>query len=340
MSLSTRRIILAGAAAAGLSMPALSTPALAQDSDVKIAAISGYFAQGFGVSIVQGLERAEADFGVDVQLIDTGNRSLDYEEQFRNVAESGEYDLVFVMGFELVDALLTTAEAYPDQRFVFIDGVLDNPNLIYANFAEHEGSFLAGAFATLVTEQGSAIERLTGASQIGFVGGIDIPVIRNFLTGYEQGAAYVTPDVTVSSVFAGTFDDPARGSELAMTLYNDGSDIVFNVAGPTGEGVLQASAMVDKYSIGVDIDQCGVAPGNVIASMLKHADIAVYSLIKDEVEGRTVQPGTYTFDVETGGVELLICPDVASLIPSDILDSVEAIRAGIAAGEIEVESVK
>ena len=157
-------------------------------ADVKVAAISGYFAQGFGQSIVAGLNKAKDDFGVEVKLIDTGNRALDYEEQFNNVAKDGEYDLVFVMGWELVDALTKAAEAYPDQRFIFIDGVLDSDKIVYADFSEEEGSFVTGAFASLMAAKGSAIDGLGDGKSIGFVGGRDIPVIRNFLRGYEQSS--------------------------------------------------------------------------------------------------------------------------------------------------------
>lgn len=223
---------------------------------------------------------------------------------------------------------------------MFIDGVLESPNLIYANFAEEQGSFVVGALAGLLADKGSEIPKMGDSKTIGFVGGRDIPVIRNFLGGYEQGAKHAAPDVTVTSVFAGTFDDPAKGSELAMALYGQGADIVYNVAGPTGEGVMQASAAADKYSIGVDIDQCGTAPGNVLASMLKRGDIAVFTLIKDEVEGRKVQPGTRTFDLASGGVELLICPDVSGNIPDDIKAKVEQIRADVVGGKIEIAKAK
>lgn len=315
---------------------AVVTTGIAHAEDVSVAAISGYFAQGFGQSIVAGLDKAKADFGVEVKLIDTGNRALDYEEQFNNVAKDGQYDLVFVMGWELVDALIKTADAYPNQRFVFIDGVLDSDKIVYADFSEEEGSFVTGAFAGLMADKGSTIEGLGDGKAIGFVGGRDIPVIRNFLRGYEQGAKAAAPDVRVDAVFAGTFDDPAKGSELTMALYGQGNDIVYNVAGPTGEGVLQASAAADKFSIGVDIDQCGVAPGHVMASMLKRGDIAVYTLIKDEVEGRTVKPGTYSFDLKSGGVELLMCPQVADMIPDEVKAKVEELRQGVIDGSIKI----
>jgi basic membrane protein A len=244
------------------------------------------------------------------------------------------------MGWELADALQKAAAAYPDQRFVFIDGVLDSPNMIYANFAEEQGSFVAGAAAALIEAKGSELEKIGDGMAIGFVGGRDIPVIRNFLGGYEQGAKAAAPDVKVNSVFAGTFDDPAKGSELAMALYGQGADIVYNVAGPTGEGVMQASAAADKYSIGVDVDMCSTAPGNVLGSMLKRGDVAVHTLIKDEVEGRKVTAGTRTFDLASGGIEFKLCEDVAASLPEDVIARLEELKKGVLDGSIEIAKAK
>ncbi len=325
--------------AAGIVLAASALPSVAAEK-VHIAAISGYFAQGFGISIVNGLNKAKDDFGIDLKLVDTGNRALDYEEQFANLAKSGQYDLIFVMGWELVDALQKVGAQYPNQRFVFIDGVLDAKTMVYANFAEEQGSFIAGALAGLVEDMGPEFDKISDGKAIGFVGGRDIPVIRNFLGGYEQGAKYAAPDVKVNSVFAGTFDDPAKGSELAMALYGQGADIVYNVAGPTGEGVMQASAAADKYSLGVDIDMCSSAPGNVLASMLKRGDVAVYAIIKDEVEGRKVMPGTRTFDLASGGVEVKVCDDVAAKLPAAIKDKLETIRTDVIAGKIQIARAK
>jgi len=325
--------------AAGVVLAVSAMPSFAAEK-VNVAAISGYFAQGFGVSIVEGLNKAKADFGIDLKLVDTGNRALDYEEQFSNLAKTGEYDLIFVMGWELVDALQKVSAAYPNQRFVFIDGVLDSDKIIYASFAEEQGSFIAGALAALVENLGPEFEKIGDGKAIGFVGGRDIPVIRNFLGGYEQGAKYAAPDVKVNSVFAGTFDDPAKGSELAMALYGQGTDIVYNVAGPTGEGVMQASAAADKYSLGVDVDMCSSAPGNVLASMLKRGDIAVYSIIKDEVEGKPVKAGVRTFDLASGGVEVKLCEDVAAKLPAEIPAKLEEIRKEVVDGKIAITKAK
>lgn len=325
------------AASAFLGIGLLSGPAVAADK-LSVAAISGYFSQGFGISIMKGLEQAKDDFGIELKIVDTGNRALDYEEQFNNLAKDGQYDLIFVMGWELVDALQKSNKAYPDQKFIFIDGVLESPTMTYIDFVEEEGSFLVGALAGLMTSQ--QVEGFDSSSQVGFVGGRDIPVIRNFLSGMEQGVAHVTDEVTVNSVFAGTFDDPAKGSELAMTLYGQDIDLLYQAAGPTGEGVLQAARAANKYAIGVDVDQCPTAPGAMLASMLKRADIAVYDLIKDEVEGTPVKPGAYDFGVKSGGVELKICDELADLVPDEVQAKIEEIRTGIADGTIAVQMNK
>lgn len=308
--------------------------AQAQDDTLNVAAISGYFSQGFGIAIVDGLNRAVDEFGVELKIVDTGNRALDYEEQFNNLAKGGDYDLIFVMGWELVDALTTTSDAYPDQRFIFIDGVLDSPNMTYIDFLEEEGSFLVGAFAAELVGQG--VDGFDTSTELGFIGGRDIPVIRNFQMGMEQGIEYVKQDVDLSAVYAGTFDDPAKGAELAMTLFGQGVPIIYQAAGPTGEGVLQAAAATEGFAVGVDIDQCPSAPGNILASMLKRADIAVYDLIAGELGDNPVVPGTVKVGVASGGVELKVCEDMADMIPQEITDKMESIRAGIADGSIPI----
>ena len=321
-----------GAAVAGALAASTS---LASAEKLKVAAISGYFSQGFGISIVNGLKKAESDLGVEIKIIDTGNRALDYEEQFNNIAKAGEYDLVFVMGWELVDALQKSNAAYPDQRFIFIDGILESETMTYVDFVEEEGSYLVGTLTSMLTEKG--VEGFDSGSEVGFIGGRDIPVIRNFLMGYEQGVGENSEGVSVAGVFSGTFDDPAKGSELAMTLYGQGVDVIYQAAGPTGEGVLQAAKVADKYAVGVDIDQCGTAPGHILASMMKRADIAVFDMIKGEVDGSApVTAGPVSYGVASGGIELKICDEVADKIPAEVLDGVESVRAGIADGSIAV----
>jgi basic membrane protein A len=155
--------------------------------------------------------------------------------------------------------------------------------------------------------------------------------------GMEQGVANVSKDVKVSSVFAGTFDDPAKGSEVAMAMYGQDVDIIYQAAGPTGEGVLQAAKAANKYAIGVDIDQCATAPGNILASMMKRGDIAVYNMIKGQVSGSDpIKDGSVSFGIKSGGVELKVCDQVKDKIPADVASKLEDLRKGIADGSIPV----
>lgn len=316
------------------------SPVGAQEKPFKVAAISGYFAQGLGLKIVHGLEKAEEDFNIEFNLIDTGVRSLDYEEQFQRVAESGDYELIFVMGWELVDALTQTATSYPDQKFIFIDGILDidQDNMLYINFLENEGAFMAGAMAALMTQNSTAEYANLNNKKIGFVGGRDIPVINNFRIGYEQGAKYIDAEVKVTSVFAGTFDDPGRGLEMARSLYDSGHDIIFNVAGPTGEGVIQAAQMSKRYAIGVDVDQCPNAPGYVAGSMIKKVDVSVYNTIEQTINGNYT-PGSHNYGVADDGVELDNCNYMQEIVPEEILNELEKVKELIANDEIEIKSV-
>ena len=329
---SVLKTMLAGSVAAASLMIGAGAAAA---EPLKVAAISGYFSQGFGISIVNGLEKAKDELGIELKIVDTGNRALDYEEQVNNLAKDGQYDVIFVMGWELVDALQKTNKAHPDQRFVFIDGVLESPTMTYIDFVEEEGSYLVGGLAGLLTSE--KVAGFDNSSEVGFVGGRDIPVIHNFLKGMEQGVSAAASDVSVNSIFAGTFDDPAKGSEVAMAMYGQGIDIIYQAAGPTGEGVLQAAKAAGKYAVGVDIDQCGTAPGNILASMMKRADVAVFDLLKGQVDGSApIKDGPVAVGVASGGIELKICDEVKDKIPAEVMTKVEAMRAGIADGSVKV----
>lgn len=314
-------------------------PSLASEEVPNIAAISGYFFQGFGRAIAEGLAEAQQKYGIDYRLIDTGTRSLDYEEQITNVAESGEYDFILIMGWELVEAMLQVAEKYPEQLFVFVDGEQPGDNMVSVVFSENEGSFVAGAMAALMTQRDDVSYINPNRNRIGFVGGRDIPVIHNFLVGYEQGARHVNPDIDIRVVFAGTFDDPARGKELATALYSQGVDIIFNVAGPTGEGVLKAAEENRRWGIGVDIDQSDIAPGFVMGSMLKRADIAVENLVKMYIDGELEGGMVYRADLAAGGVGIdLEDETVKAILPEEVRAELLRLTEEVVNGNIKIDS--
>jgi len=220
-----------------------------------------------------------------------------------------------------------------------MDGVMnDLPNTMSAIFAQNEGSFLAGAAATMFTVK-TDIDGINADVVIGWVGGMEIPVLEDFFTGFEAGAKYVDPDVVILQSYVGAWGDPVGGLEHTLTMYSQGADIVMNVASGTGIGVLEAAAQEGKYAIGVDGDQDHLQPGSVLTSMLKRVDVGVYTAIKNSVEDNFVSGINY-FDVSNGGVGLtdmsIMKEALGDDFPQDILDEVIRLTAAIIAGDIVV----
>jgi basic membrane protein A len=221
------------------------------------------------------------------------------------------------------------AKDYPQLRFVLIDAVADSPNVASLLFKEHEGSFLVGMIAAYASK----------TSAIGFVGGMDIPLIHRFQTGYEEGARYVNPNIRVLRNYVGITDaawnNPGKGRELANAQYEQGADVVFQAAGNSGLGVFDAAEAYDKFAIGVDANQNWVKPGHILTSMLKRIDNAVYSIVKDEVEGK-FNGGVHIYGLENDGVGYAIDEYNRHLIPPLVVEKVEQARRDIIAGKIKV----
>jgi basic membrane protein A len=216
------------------------------------------------------------------------------------------------------------ARDFPQQRFAIIDAVVRLPNVQSIVFKEHEGSFLVGLMAALASKSG----------KVGFVGGMDIPLIRRFSCGYEQGARYANPKVEVSVSMTGTtpqaWNDPARGAELAKAQFAAGVDVVFAAAGGTGIGVYQAAKDGGKLAIGVDSNQNHLHPGTMLTSMVKRVDVAVYQAFKG------VTPGLSSLGLKEGGVDVALDEYNARLVTPDMKKRVDAARADIIAGKIKV----
>jgi basic membrane protein A len=239
-------------------------------------------------------------------------------------------DVVVAVGFSFSTPLEEIAKEYPDTKFVIIDSVVDQPNVQSVVFKEHEGSFLVGMAAALASE----------TEKVGFVGGMDIPLIRNFAQGYEQGVHYVDPDDEVFVNMTGTtpaaWNDPAKGAELAQSQFDRGADVVYAAAGGTGLGVLQAAADSGKLSIGVDSNQNFLHPGSVLTSMLKRVDVAVYDAFKSAQDG-TFEPGMRNLGLAENGVGYAIDDNNRALITPEMEAQLEDAKAKIIAGEIVVE---
>ena len=299
--------------------------------------VGGRGDKSFNDGAYVGGERAITELGAHVTFIEPGD-GTDREAGLRLLAAEG-MDLVLGIGFIFTDDIATLAREYPQTRFGAIDYALATdaaghlipppPNVMALRFREEEGSFLVGALAVLVGK----------SKTLGFVGGMDSPLIRKFEAGYTAGVKHVCPDCRVIAQYAGVtpaaFRNPGRGKELALAQYQQGVEVIFHAAGSTGLGVFEAARSQRKLGIGVDSDQYAEAPGFVLTSMVKGIDAAVFDAIKRVRDG-TFQGGIAVFGLRENGVGYVYDAHNKGLIPDAIRARVEAIRADIIAGKITV----
>ena len=295
---------------------------------------------GFNDSAYRGLERAVASLGVTAVYIEH-KRNLDLERAVKESAAS-DAGMVIGVGYAFSEKLHSLAQQCPDKKFVCVDyGVKYDDrgrmaplpaNLAGLIFREEEGSYLVGAMAALKS----------AAGKIGFIGGMDIPVIRRFQAGYLAGAHALRPDVELLSQFAGitnrAFNDPQKGYEIATSMYRQGADIIYHASGGTGEGLFKAAKEMNRLAIGVDTDQSAQAPGYVLTSMVKYVDVAVFESVKSFVEGK-FSGGLKSFGLKEGGVGFVYNRNNRELIPEDMLDIVLALQKNIIAGTLVVPAV-
>ena len=260
--------------AAALATMMVAAPSLA--AEIKPAVVydlGGKNDQSFNQSAHAGAEQYKADNGTEYRDFEIQN-DTQREQAMRRFAQRG-HNPIIAIGFSQAEALKKVAPEFPDTKFAIIDMVVDLPNVRSVVFKEHEGSYLVGLLAAKAAESG----------KVGFVGGMDIPLIRAFACGYKQGAKATNPDIEIFENMTGTtgaaWNDPVKGGELAKSQIDRGADVVYHAAGGTGAGVLQAAADAGKLGIGVDSNQNGLHPGKVLTSMVKRVDVAVYTAFKD-----------------------------------------------------------
>ena len=284
--------------------------------------------RSFYDSANEGLEYLKSAGGVKGTLIECQNDASMFTTNLVSAAESN--DVVVAVGWEFWDVLTECAPQMPDTKFLFVDNGLDGVgnNLLSITYAQNEGSFLVGYIAGKLTKTG----------KIGAVGGEDSETINDFIVGYEAGAKYANPLVEVKTQYAGTYEDPARGKELALALYDSGCDIVFQVASRTGEGVFEAAAERGLYAIGVDSDQKYINPDVIICSMIKKVNLSIEEPITELLNNGTWNGGQiWVADMSTGLIDVGYGDDTMTQQVSDELKAeVEEIKAAIISGEIKV----
>ena len=306
---------LAGAATAEEFLPAV------------VFDMGGKFDKSFNEAAYNGAEKFKTDTGIayrDFEVTNPAGR----EQAMRNMARRGA-TVIIAMGFAQAAAVETVAKEFPDTKFTLIDMVVDLPNVQSVIFKEHEGSFLVGMAAAMASETG----------KVGFIGGMDIPLIRKFALGYVEGAKYVNADIEVFQNMTGTtpsaWNDPTKGGELARSQFDRGADVVYAAAGGTGVGVYQAAKDAGKLAIGVDSNQNYIHPGTMLTSMVKRVDVAVYDAFMSAKNG-TWQGGFKILGLAEDGVGFAIDEHNRDLVSSDMEAKIEAARQAIISGKLQV----
>ncbi|MFH1689341.1 MAG: BMP family ABC transporter substrate-binding protein [Candidatus Eisenbacteria bacterium] len=294
--------------------------------------VGGKGDKSFNDSAYRGLLYAADQFDVEHTEFEPG-QDADRETGLRKLAQA-RYDVIIGVGFLFSDAMRKVAADYPDVKFACVDfdarpGEVLPQNLAGLRFREEEGSFLVGVIAGLFSETG----------RIGFVGGMDIPLIHKFEAGYVAGAKYANPAASVTVAYAGTtpqaFADPAKGKELALLQFGRGADVIYHAAGSTGNGVIEAAREVNRQAIGVDSNQNYMAPGNVLTSMIKRVDNAVFMTVKSVVDGQ-FQGGLREFGLADDGVGYAVDEYNEALLTEEMLATVEEARQKIIDGAVSV----
>lgn len=284
----------------------------ASDDKITVAMITdvaGVNDQSFNQSAWEGLQRAEKELGIEVKYLESKQDS-DYATNIETLVDE-DVDLILGVGMKLADAIKEGSELYPDQNFVLVDEEIDASNVKNILFKAEESAYLAGLIAGKTTK----------TNNVGFIGGMELPVIDTFKYGYMAGVKAANPEAKVQAQYANSFTDQAKGKAIANQMYSNGADIVFTCGGDVGTGAIEAAKENNKFAIGVDRDQSDLAPQNVLTSAIKRVDAGVFETVKSYVNGTFEGGTTTTYGLEENAVGV---PDTTkNLVSQDILDLVE-----------------
>jgi branched-chain amino acid transport system substrate-binding protein len=301
-------------------------PKWSEREKAKVAIVfdTGGLEQGFTDLCLSGAKKAEEELKIKLDYI-VATTIQEFDGLQRGYAESGDYEIIICTGSNQADALLHLAKEFPEQKFTLVDGTIaERENVASFLFRDEESSFLAGALAAMVSK----------TNKTGFIGGMDIPVINGFLAGYYAGARYINPDCEILVSYVGSWNNPERGKELALELYDNGADIVFGAAGASVVGVIEAAEERDLYAIGVDTDQRDLAPENVLVSTLKRTDVVAFSVIKEAVEG-DFEGGIHSLGLKEDGVGLSL-DNALPIVTDEMKARIREIKEEISSGWIEI----
>ena len=317
------------------SLVGFAQPVEAETTRVGIVFSTGGLGDmSFNDMAYEGLQRASEDFDVEFDYIEPDDVA-DFDPSLRRFAREG-YDLIIAVGFQQAEDLERIAPIYPDHNFAIVDVIYEPPieNVRGMLFADHQGSFLTGALAALVSEN----------DNVGFIGGVNSPLINKFEGGFVQGVEFIAEetgrDIEIQRSYADSFGDPGRGREVALGFIDDGADVIYHAAGGTGEGVFTAAEEEGIYAIGVDANQNHISPGRIIASMLKRVDQAVYSTVEDFVQGDFEGGVNVNYTLEDQGVGITplraeVDPIIAEQLSEEEIEQIRQMKEDVTAEHAE-----
>ncbi|WP_226941777.1 BMP family lipoprotein [Pseudooceanicola spongiae] len=319
---------------------ALGTTTAAQAADAPVALIiaqGGLGDQSYNDLANAGFERGVEAAGLTGRAVESKDVVAQASDILRRASDAG-FGLILDLEYSHAQPIAEVAKDYPDTTFAIVNTVAEGDNIVSALFEEQQGSYLAGMLAALVTTQDS-IEGINADPIIGVIGGSKSVGIDKFIAGYIQGAHDANPEVQVKVAYSNNFADPSLGQQMANAMFESGADIVYQVAGGTGIGVIQAAEQSGHFAIGVDGDQDGLAKGHVLTSMIKRTDVAVENIVKAYADGTLKGGSVLGFGLAEDGVGLSPMTYTKDLIPAEFLAQVDAAKAGIIAGDIKVWNV-
>lgn len=293
-----------------------------------ILAMGGLGDKSFNDSAYAGLQKAEKDFSIKTKYVEPNSWADD--ASFINEFVDNKFDLIIATSYTAQEAMEEIAKKNPETKFAIIDTEASGDNIASLVFNEEEGSFLVGAVAAMMSQN----------EKIGFIGGLDIPLINNFRKGYEAGAKYINPNMKFYASYIGgdsPFSDPLKGKEQSISMINQGVDVIYHAAGNTGNGVMEALKINNAYGIGVDSDQDFMVPGKVLTSMMKNVDNAVYDIISETAKG-SFKGGVHHYGIKENGVGTTDFKYTKDIIGKENLAKIEEIKNAILSGNLKVKN--
>lgn len=308
----------------------LALSGVSYSADIKVGLVldkGGRDDKSFNSSAFEGFTRAKKELGIPGKMVEATDDNS-FEPMLQHMARK-DFNLIIAIGVSQAEAVKKVSARFPDKKFAIVDAEVDAPNVRSLLFQEHEGSYLVGALAALTSKTG----------KIGFIGGMDIPLIRRFQMGYEAGARAVNSKIQVSANYVGVTGDawnnPAKGKELALSQYGAGADVIFAAAGASGNGLFDAAEEKKLFAIGCDSNQNWIKPGYVLTSMMKRVDVAVYDVINEFKNGKFTS-GVKRYGLSNEGIDYALDKYNETLVTPQAKAKVEQLKAQIIAGKIKV----